>query len=192
MKTFGTIVLAGLVCGALGLAPFRQEPNARLPTEETAQDLEARLSELGLVLPPASPPVGVYRRVVVVGNLAYVSGHLPIDAEGKIVTGIVGQELTVDQGRAAARQTALAILASLRAELGSLNRIRRLVKTTGMVRCTSDFADQPAVVNGCSELFRDLLGPEAGVGARAAVGMVALPRGAAVEVEAIFELQPAE
>jgi len=150
---------------------------------------EARLSELGLELPPAPEPKGVYRPLVVVGNLAYTSGHLPVKPDGTIITGRIGAELDQQAGYNAARQTGLAILATLRKGLGSLDRVRRVVKLLGMVNCTAEFNQQPAVINGCSELFAEVFGPDAGVGARSAVGVGSLPLGVPVEIEAIFEIQ---
>src|SRR5262245_12189691 len=149
---------------------------------------EARLAELKLELPPAPKPVAVYRPLVVSGNLAYVSGHGPLKPDKSLITGRVGQDLTLEQGKAAARQVGLAILATIRNELGSLDRVARLLKVLGMVNCTADFLDHPQVINGCSELFRDVFGAENGVGARSAVGLSSLPGNIAVEIEAIFEL----
>ncbi|MEY2410565.1 MAG: hypothetical protein QOF48_3235 [Verrucomicrobiota bacterium] len=149
---------------------------------------EARLVELNLELPPAPKPVGVYRPLVVAGQMAYVSGHGPLRSDKTLITGRVGADLTLDDGRNAARQVGLAILATLRAQLGSLDKVRRVVKVLGMVNSTPDFPDHPKVINGCSELFADLWGPENGVGARSAVGMGSLPGNIAVEIEAIFEL----
>ena len=149
---------------------------------------ESRLAELGLVLPAAPPPGGVYAPVVVVGTLAYVSGHGPLRADGSLITGRVGQDLTLEEGRAAARQVGLTILATLRAQLGSLDRVARVVKLLGMVNATPQFHDHPKVINGCSELFAEIWGPTNGVGARSAVGMASLPHDIAVEIEGIFEL----
>jgi len=150
---------------------------------------EKRLVELKLELPPAPKPVAVYRTVVVAGNVAYVSGHGPLKSDGTMISGRVGADLDLAAGKAAARQTGLAILASLRAQLGSLDRVGRLLKTFGMVNATPDFRDHPAVVNGCSELFAEVFGPEKGIGARSAVGMASLPGNIAVEIEAIFEIE---
>lgn len=150
---------------------------------------ESKLSELGLQLPPAPEPKGVYRPLVIVGNLAYTAGHLPVAADGSLTTGRVGAELDQDAGYAAARLTGLAILATLRNELGTLDRVRRVVKVFGVVNCTTDFTEQPAVINGCSELLAEVFGPEAGVGVRSAVGVNTLPLGVPVEIEAIFEMQ---
>jgi enamine deaminase RidA (YjgF/YER057c/UK114 family) len=149
---------------------------------------ENRLQELNLVLPPAPKPAGVYKPVVVVDRMAYVSGHGPLLPDGTMLSGRVGDVVDVTGGQAAARQTGLAILASLRAHLGSLDRVKRVVKVLGLVNCTAEFYQQPAVINGCSELFRDVWGEDLGVGARSAVGMVALPGNITVEIEAIFEL----
>ena len=149
---------------------------------------EKSLIKLKLELPPAPKPVAVYRTVVVAGNVAYVSGHGPLKSDGTMISGRVGGDLDLAAGKAAARQTGLAILASLRAQLGSLDRVKRLLKVVGMVNATPDFRDHPAVINGCSELFAEVFGPENGVGARSAVGMGSLPGNIAVEIEAIFEL----
>ena len=149
---------------------------------------EARLKELKLELPPAPKPVAVYRPLVVVGNMAYVSGHGPLKMDKSLITGRVGTDLTLDEGKAAARQVGLAILATLRDQLGSLDRVKRLVKVLGMVNSAPDFLDHPKVINGFSELFVEIWGPENGMGARSAVGMGPLPGNIAVEVEAIFEL----
>jgi enamine deaminase RidA (YjgF/YER057c/UK114 family) len=149
---------------------------------------EQRIVELKLELPPAPKPVAVYRPVVVVGGLAYVSGHGPLKPDKSLITGRVGADLDLVAGKAAARQVGLAILATLRNELGSLDRVRRLIKVLGMVNSTPDFRDHPAVINGCSELFAEVFGNENGIGARSAVGMGSLPGNIAVEIEAIFEL----
>lgn len=150
---------------------------------------EQRLAELGLTLPAVSPPKGLYRPLVIAGNLAYTSGHLPARDDGRLLIGKVGETLDQQAGYEAARRAGLAILATLRAELGSLDRVRRVVKTTGFVNCTDTFLGQPTVINGCSELFAAVFGSEAGVGARAALGTNSLPLGVAVEIEAVFEIE---
>jgi enamine deaminase RidA (YjgF/YER057c/UK114 family) len=150
---------------------------------------EANLARLALVLPPAPRPVAVYRPLVIAQGLAYVSGHGPVQTDGSLIRGRVGVDLDLTQGRAAARQCALAILATLRAELGSLDRVARLVKVLGMVNSGPAFLEHPQVINGCSELFAEVFGSEHGIGARSAVGMGPLPGDIAVEVEAIFELR---
>lgn len=152
-------------------------------------DVEKRLEELGIDLPTPSKSLAIYKRVVVVGNMAYLSGHIPIDENGEIMKGKVGDDVDVEQGAKAARRCGLALLATLKSEIGSLNKVKRLVKTTGMVNSTDDFTQQPEVVNGCSQLIVDLFGEENGKGARAAVGMASLPRGAICEIEMIFELK---
>lgn len=152
---------------------------------------EARLRELNLVLPPAPKPVAVYKSLVIAGGLAYVSGHGPLKPDKTLITGRVGADLTLEQGHAAARQVGLAILATLRAQLGSLDRVKRVIKILGMVNSTPEFPDHPKVINGCSELFAEVWGPEHGIGARSAVGMGSLPGNIAVEIEAIFEIEPA-
>jgi len=150
---------------------------------------EARLGELKLELPPAAKPAGAYRPVTIAGGMAYVSGHGPLRSDGSLVCGRVGDDLTQEDGYRAARQTGLAILATLRSQLGSLDRVARLVKLLGLVNCTPDFHQQPAVINGCSELLAEVFGPEQGIGARSAIGAAALPFHMAVEIEAIFELR---
>ncbi len=147
-----------------------------------------RLIELKLELPPAPKPIAVYRPLVIVGSLAYVSGHGPLKPDKSLITGRVGGDLDLAGGKAAARQVGLAILATLKNELGSLNRVNRLIKLLGMVNATADFKEHPAVINGCSELFTEVFGAEKGIGARSAVGMGSLPGNIAVEIEAIFEL----
>jgi len=149
---------------------------------------EARFARLNLVLPPAPKPVAVYRPLVTVQGLAYVSGHGPVCADGSLIRGRVGSDLTLDQGHAAARQVGLAILATLRAQLGSLDRVARVIKLLGMVNSAPDFLEHPKVINGCSELFAQVFGEEHGIGARSAVGMGPLPGNIPVEIEVIFEL----
>lgn len=150
---------------------------------------EARIVELKLELPPAPKPIAVYRPLVIAGNMAYVSGHGPLRTDKSLIVGRVGADLSLEEGKAAARQVGLAILATLRSQLGSLERVKRLVKVLGMVNSTPDFKEHPAVINGCSELFADVWGADNGIGARSAVGMGSLPGNIAVEIEAIFELE---
>lgn len=151
---------------------------------------EQRLAALNLQLPPAPKPIAVYKPVVVVGNIAYVSGHGPVRLDGSLIQGVVGRDLSLDAGKAAARQVGLAMLANLRGHFGSLDRIQRIVKTLGMVNSAPDFYDHPKVINGFSELMAEVFGPDHGIGARSAVGMGPLPGNIAVEVEAIFEVKP--
>ncbi len=149
---------------------------------------ESRLAELKLELPPAPRPIAVYKPLIITGNLAYVSGHGPLRTDNTLITGVVGKDLNLEQGKAAARQVGLAILATLRDQLGSLNRVKRIIKTLGMVNSAPDFYDHPKVINGCSELFAEIWGLDLGVGSRSAVGMGPLPGNIAVEIEATFEL----
>lgn len=151
---------------------------------------EQRLVQLDLELPDPPKPGGVYKPLVIIDNLVYVSGHGPLCTDGTMLTGRVGSEVDKDAGYQAARQTGLAILATLKANLGSLDRIKRVIKTLGMVNCTADFGEQPAVINGFSDLMAEVFGPDDGVGARSAVGMGALPGNISTEVEVIFELHP--
>jgi enamine deaminase RidA (YjgF/YER057c/UK114 family) len=151
---------------------------------------EANLKALNLELPPPPKPAGVYKPVVIIGNLAYVSGHGPLKSDGTLMTGRVGSEVDQAHGYAAAKQTGLAILASLKAALGSLDRVQRVIKTLGMVNSTADFTQHPAVINGFSELFAHVFGADHGVGARSAVGMGSLPGNISVEIEVILELKP--
>ena len=148
---------------------------------------EARITELGLTLPAAPKPMASYVTCARSGNLVFTAGHGPTRADGSVITGKVGAELDVDAGREAARVTALAILATLRSELGSLDRVRRVVKVLGMVNCPPDFGHQPEVINGCSDLLVDIFG-DAGRHARSAVGMGSLPRNIAVEIELVVEV----
>ncbi len=149
---------------------------------------EARLTELGLILPPVPKPGGIYKPIVQVGNLIYVSGHGPLRADGSLITGKVGLDLSIEEGFEAAKAVGLTLLATVRQQFGSLDRIQRTIKTLGMVNSTPDFTRHPAVINGFSQLLYDLYGDD-GVGARSAVGMGSLPGNIAVEVEVIFELR---
>ena len=149
---------------------------------------EDRLAQLKLELPPAPKPVATYVTAMVVGDLLFVSGHGPLRSDGTMITGRLGDDMDVPAGQTAARQTGLAILATVRAHLGSLDKVVRLVKSLGMVNSTPDFGDQPKVINGYSDLMKDVFG-DSGVGTRSAVGMGALPGGIAVEIEAIFQVK---
>ncbi|HMP16715.1 MAG TPA: RidA family protein [Gemmatales bacterium] len=151
-------------------------------------DAEKRLQELHLTLPTLSKPMAIYKPTVQVGNILYVSGQVPVQNDGTLIKGKVGTDLTLEQGQQAARQVALTMLATIQGSMGSINKIKRLVKTLGMVNSSPTLYDIPKVINGFSELMRDLFGEENGVGARSAVGMASLPSNVAVEVEAIFEL----
>jgi len=150
---------------------------------------DQKLQELNFELPPAPKPMGVYKPLLILGNTAYLSGHGPIKSDGSLMTGRVGEELNQEDGYIAARQTGLAILATLKLQLGSLDRVKRVVKLLGFVNCTDDFNQQPAVINGCSELFAEVFGEETGVGTRSAVGTNTLPGNIPVEIEGIFEIK---
>ena len=151
-------------------------------------NVSARLAELGIELPQAAAPVAAYVPVVIAGNLAHVSGQLPF-VDGKLVTGRLGEDVSLEQGNAAARACGLMILAQLEAALGSLDRIERIVKLGAFVNSAAEFTDQPKVANGASGLMAEVFG-EAGKHARSAVGVPVLPLGAAVEVDAIVALKP--
>jgi enamine deaminase RidA (YjgF/YER057c/UK114 family) len=149
---------------------------------------QARFEALSLTLPQAPKPLGVYKPCLVVGPHLYVSGHGPLLPDGSLMRGRVGRDHDADGGKRAARQVGLTILATLLANVGSLDRISRVVKVLGMVNCTADFEKHPYVINGCSELFAEIWGTDNGVGVRSAVGMGSLPDDIPVEIEAIFEL----
>ncbi|MXO61097.1 RidA family protein [Altererythrobacter salegens] len=148
--------------------------------------IEARLSKLGIILPQAAAPVASYVPVVTLGNVAHVSGQLPF-IDGELVTGRLGEDVEMELGIRAARACGLMILAQLKAALGSLDKVERIVKLGGFVNSAASFTDQPKVVNGASDLMVDVFG-EAGKHARAAVGVPALPLGAAVEIDAVVAL----
>jgi enamine deaminase RidA (YjgF/YER057c/UK114 family) len=151
-------------------------------------NIDTRVAELGLTLPAPPKPMATYATAVRLGELLYVSGTGPLNADGSYVTGRLGAELDVAAGQAAARLCALAMLATVRANAGSLDRVARLVKVLGFVNATPEFGDHPKVMNGFSDLMVQLFG-DAGLGARSAVGAPSLPSGIAVEVEAIFQLR---
>lgn len=151
-------------------------------------DNESRLLALNLLLPPAPEPKGVYTPFLLDGRHIYVSGHLPVNLDGTLHRGKIGKDIDQEAGKLAARQTGLTILATLIANLGSLNRIKRVIKVFGMVNATTDFEKQPYIINGCSELFVEVFGRENGIGVRSAVGVASLPENVPVEIEAIFEL----
>ena len=151
---------------------------------------ETRIQELHLTLPTPPKPVAKYKTAVRVGNMLYVSGHGPARLDAKSpVAGRIGGDLTAEQGKESAKLVGLNILSTVQNTLGSLNKVKRLVKTLGMVNCTADFKDQPQVINGFSELMAEVFGEDAGVGARSAVGMGSLPANIPVEIECIFEVE---
>ncbi len=153
-----------------------------------AQDPEAKLKELNIELPAIGKPIANYVHVVRTGNLLFLAGKGPSDATGKYMTGKVGRELTIEEGQQAARLTAINQLAVLKAELGDLNKVKRVVKVLGMVNCEADFKDHPKVINGFSDLMVEVFG-EKGKHARSAVGMCSLPMNMAVEIELIVEIE---
>lgn len=145
--------------------------------------------QLNLQLPPAPKPLGVYKPFLIVNNKVYVSGHGTVQSDGSLIIGKVGQDMTAEDGKKAAQQVGLAILATLKTNLGGFNHIKRVIKVFGMVNATPDFEKHPFVINGCSELFAHVWGKENGIGVRSAVGMGSLPDNIPVEIEAIFELK---
>ncbi|GAA4466042.1 RidA family protein [Nibrella saemangeumensis] len=149
---------------------------------------DERFARLGLSLPPAPKPMGVYKPCLRVHLFLYVSGHGTVKDDGSRIIGKVGVDMDADEAKLAARQVGLAILSTIKANLGSLNRIKRVIKVLGMVNATPDFERHPYVINGCSELFAAVWGEENGVGVRSAVGMGSLPENIPVEIEAVFEL----
>jgi len=153
-----------------------------------AQDPEAKLKEKGIVLNTPGKPIANYVNAVRVGNLLFLAGKGPTKQDGSNITGKVGKELTIEQGYEAAKLTAINHLAVLKAELGDLKKVKRIVKVLGMVNCTEDFKDQPKVINGYSDLMVEIFGDK-GKHARSAVGMYALPSNIAVEVEVIVEVE---
>jgi enamine deaminase RidA (YjgF/YER057c/UK114 family) len=145
-------------------------------------------AQLGLNLPPAPKPLGVYKPFLIVGNFIYVSGHGTVKDDGSLIIGRIGKDFTMEEGKMAAQQVGLAILATLKQNLGTLNKIKRVIKVLGMVNCVPEFERHPFVINGCSELFAKVWGEENGIGVRSAVGMGSLPDNIPVEIEAVFEL----
>ncbi|MCG8503557.1 MAG: RidA family protein [Sphingomonadales bacterium] len=158
------------------------------PGPAQAASPEQKLAELGIELPELGPPVANYVRAVRTGNLVFLAGHGPVDADGSFVTGTVGADLTQEEGYAAARLTGIRLLASLKAEIGDLDRVVRIVRVFGMVNAVPGFGNQPEVINGASDLFVEVFGEARGKHARAAVGMVSLPRNIAVEIEMVVEV----
>lgn len=150
--------------------------------------IEEKLQELDLTLPVLPTSKGIYKRCLVEGNHLYVSGHISVNTDGSSITGKLGKDLNEEQGKIAARQCGLAILTSIKAHFGSLDKVKRVIKILGMVNCIPEYEKQPIVINGCSELFAALWGEDNGIGVRSAVGMGSLPNNVAVEIEALFEL----
>lgn len=149
---------------------------------------DEHFEKLGLTLPPAPKPLGVYKPCLIDGKYLYLSGHGTVQADGTLIIGRVGKDMDMEAGKLAARQVGLAMLATIKANLGTLNKVKRVIKVLGMVNCTAEFERHPYVINGCSELFASVWGEENGVGVRSAVGFSSLPDNIPVEIEALFEL----
>jgi enamine deaminase RidA (YjgF/YER057c/UK114 family) len=149
---------------------------------------EERFNKLGLGLPPAPTPLGVYKPYLIDGKYLYLSGHGPVREDKTLIIGRIGSELDVEEGKLAARQVGLTMLSTIRTHIGPLDKIKRVIKILGMVNCTPDFERHPYIINGCSELFAEIWGEENGIGVRSAVGFGSLPDNIPVEIEAVFEL----
>lgn len=149
---------------------------------------EQRFAKTGLNLPPAPSPLGVYRPYLIDGKYLYLSGHGPVQDDKSLITGRIGRDMDQEAGKLAARQVGLTMLSTIKTHLGSLNKVKRVIKVLGMVNCISEFEKHPFVINGCSELFAEVWGKENGVGVRSAVGFGSLPDNIPVEIEALFEL----
>jgi enamine deaminase RidA (YjgF/YER057c/UK114 family) len=149
---------------------------------------DQNFADLALNLPPAPKPLGVYKPCLIDGKYLYVSGHGTVQDDGSLIVGRIGETLNAEEGKLAARQVGLAILATIKTNLGSFDKIKRVIKVLGMVNCSPDFEKHPFIINGCSELFAEIWGDDNGVGVRSAVGMGSLPGNIPVEIEALFEL----
>lgn len=149
---------------------------------------EQRFTSLNLALPPIPTPGGIYKPCYIDGKYLYVSGHGPVQNDKSLITGRIGADMDIEKGKLAARQTGLTILSTIRSKLGSLDKVKRVIKILGMVNCIADFEKHPYIINGCSELFAAIWGEENGIGVRSAVGMGSLPQNIPVEIEALFEL----
>ena len=154
--------------------------------EKTTAD--QRFEETGLSLPPAPEPLGVYKPFIIDGKHLYVSGHGPLQNDGSPICGRIGDDMDIEQGKLAAQQVGLTILSTIKKNIGSLDKVKRVIKVLGMVNCVAEFERHPYVINGCSELFKKVWGEENGVSVRSAVGMGSLPGNIPVEIEAMFEL----
>jgi enamine deaminase RidA (YjgF/YER057c/UK114 family) len=170
--TMKTYLLAGLVLFSI---------------TAVAQDVEQKLKDLKIELIKPSVPLGSYVKAVRSGNLIFLAGHGPTKTDGSLLTGKVGKEVTLEQANHAARQAGIALLSTLKAEIGDLNKVKRIVKVLGMVNCTDNFADQPKVMNGFSDLMVSLFG-EKGKHARSSIGVNALPSNMTVEIEMVVEI----
>ena len=149
---------------------------------------DKNFEETALTLPPAPKPLGVYKPCLIDGKYLYLSGHGPFKTDGTLIIGRVGTDLDLDAAKLAAQQVGLSMLATIKEKLGSFDKVKRVIKVLGMIACENDFEQHPFVINGCSELFREVWGEENGVGVRSAVGMGSLPGNIPVEIEALFEL----
>jgi enamine deaminase RidA (YjgF/YER057c/UK114 family) len=149
---------------------------------------EQNFAETGLKLPPAPKPLGVYKPYLIDGKYLFVSGHGTVREDGSLIVGRVGSTISMADGKLAARQVGLAILATIKENLGSLDKVKRVIKVLGMVNCTPDFDQHPFIINGCSKLFAAVWGEDNGIGVRSAVGVGSLPGNIPVEIEALFEL----
>jgi enamine deaminase RidA (YjgF/YER057c/UK114 family) len=149
---------------------------------------DQNFAKTGLSLPPAPAPIGVYKPCLIDGKYLYVSGHGPVQNNKELIRGRIGKDMDLEQGKLAAQQVGLTILSTIKTNLGSLNKVKRVIKVLGMVNSTSDFEQHPKVINGCSELFAKVWGPENGIGVRSAVGFGSLPDNIPVEIECLFEL----
>lgn len=175
----------------LGCQPAKEHSSNKpepVPQEVASWDADAKLVELGIILPEISSPIANYVHVVRTGNLLFLAGKGPQLPEGGYMLGKIGKDLSIEEGKEAARLTAIAQLAVLQAELGSLNKVKQIVKVLGMVHCEDDFTQHPQVINGFSDLMVEVFG-ERGKHARSAVGMNSLPLGFAVEIELIVEIE---
>ncbi|WP_341837287.1 RidA family protein [Chitinophaga pollutisoli] len=150
---------------------------------------EAQFEKTGLTLPPAPAPLGVYKPCLVDGKYLYLSGHGPVQNDKSLIIGRIGKDMDMEAGKLAARQVGLTMLSTIKAHLGSLNRVKRVIKVLGMVNCVPEFEKHPYIINGCSELFAAVWGTENGIGVRSAVGFGSLPDNIPVEIEALFELE---
>ncbi|MDY0988978.1 RidA family protein [Flavobacterium sp. CFBP9031] len=149
---------------------------------------QEKFESLGLSLPPAPQPLGIYKPYLVDGKYLYLSGHGPVQDDKSLIIGRIGEDMDIEAGKLAARQVGLTMLSTIATNFGSLSKVKRVIKVLGMVNCTSDFLKHPYVINGCSELFAEVWGQENGIGVRSAVGFGSLPDNIPVEVEALFEL----
>ena len=188
----GMLITTGVAAGSLmptALRVVTSSAQAAVGGAEANGEVEKRLQELGIELPPPAKPVAVYAPAVLTGDTLYVSGHIARRSDGTLVQGKVGKELSLQQGYEAARLTGVSVLSTVKNILGSLDNVVQLAKVLGVVNCTRDFTKQPQVINGFSELMVEVFGDEAGKGARSAIGTGSLPINVPVEIEAIFEVR---